>query len=156
MTLHKRKYCGQVKPGSVIPPTRILEKLIRGYPMLDDPDKSKLPDDKLKKHWQKSKDFVMGLIGQGIKTIIPDFWFRGVIIPWGCRPAAWWQFDAPEPRRVIAGDPTGAMPEKGLRFGVPRFYKSVMAHNSLIYESEFQYLKRQNLLLPMEEKLQKI
>ncbi len=79
----------------------------------------------------------------------------------GRRPAAWWLFDAPEPRRRVAG-PEGAeraalldeMNAKwpGLRtmwtsFGLPKSHLKLMGDK---YESEIDYLRRLSLLTPWE------
>jgi hypothetical protein len=149
MTLPIRKFCPQIKPGAIIPPPRILEQLIEGYAMLDDHANPDLPDDKLKPYWKKSQDFIMGLVGQDVQKIVPEFFFSEIPVPWGSRPWAWWRFTAKEPRRLLSGDPAMVLPKGGLFFGVPRLYRQ--ANHNCRFESEFQYLKRLNLLLPMEE-----
>jgi hypothetical protein len=79
----------------------------------------------------------------------------------GSRPAAWWAFSAPEPRKRIAG-PEGAEREAAIadmrerfpgnvlmmakqKFGVP--YTSVLGDK---YESELTYLRRLALLTAWE------
>jgi hypothetical protein len=78
----------------------------------------------------------------------------------GLRPGAWWEWDAPEPRRVIGRDvdeegdndqlPADEDPDlpkwaKGkLYFGLPAVY------DGHLYEDEYTYLARLNLLFPDE------
>ena len=68
------------------------------------------------------------------------------------RPAAWWQYSAPEPRRrIVSGDPSLAMWSKGTYFGKCRLYdiESWSDPRRPIFESQKDYLIRHNL---MEEK----
>jgi hypothetical protein len=69
------------------------------------------------------------------------------------RPAAWWDYESPESRKLLSGDPSGAFPERGLFKGKPNSYKSLKACNELIYESEKSYLIRLNLLNDIERRL---
>ncbi len=78
----------------------------------------------------------------------------------GTRPAAWWQYDAPEPwRRRIGGglasneDPSAPdwIRNAGPSFGLPK-YASNDPSNGPIFETEHAYLKRHNLLTADEAK----
>jgi hypothetical protein len=130
-------------------PMAIIEKLVTGYTFFyDEPTETEL-----EATYHKHRDFVLSFIGQRARDIEPDFFpagATGIPVPYGCRPWAWWEFDAPEPRRLLSGDPAGAMPERGLWFGVPGFYRSIEAHNTLVYENQADYLRRLGLLLPGE------
>lgn len=87
---------------------------------------------------------------------IRDAWMamRDEILPaWiaehpGCRPWAWWVFDAPERRRCISGqhpyDDPAWRGEKRLTFGKPSW------HTFAQFESQVQYLHRLDLLTPAE------
>jgi hypothetical protein len=149
MTLHKRKYHDKVKTGLKIPPPRILEQLITGDNMFDDPGNPPLSEEALKREWERGGSYVMSLIGQSVDS---DPFCGKIAIPYGCRPWAWWKFDALEPRRLLSGDPAGAMPERGLFFGIPRMYSSMEAYNSMVFETQAAYLERLGFLLPGEAK----
>ena len=64
----------------------------------------------------------------------------------GTRPAAWWKYDAPEPRRVTRG----TLPEGSDRdyFGMSRF-----CYGSVEYEEEADYLNRLDLLTDAEREI---
>jgi len=64
------------------------------------------------------------------------------------RPWAWWEFDAPCPRKRIDG---GAERSEGTRlwFGVPAILRT-LDDDAAVYESQHQYLARLGLLLPDE------
>lgn len=100
--------------------------------------------------WKRHKKFLMNLVGVAVRDVMPDFFpvgWSGIPFPWGTRPWAWWEFDAPEPRRLLAGDPALAL-QGELWFGIPNHYTSVQAHASLTFESQPDYLTRLNLLVP--------
>ena len=63
----------------------------------------------------------------------------------GCRPLAWWAFDAPEPR--ILEDPTPVESSWLLTN-----YRRAPHHGESIYEREVDYLRRHGLLLGDELK----
>jgi hypothetical protein len=66
----------------------------------------------------------------------------------GSRPAAWWKYDSPEPRRCITGDPVFPVWMQ-FSFGLP----TVELPEKYQFESENDYLKRHNLLTPYEKGL---
>lgn len=148
MTLQKRKYCGKVAKSNVIPSTGVLEYLTKGYSYFhDEPSR-----EALKNWYSRSLEFIMDCIGRNIQQEIDaKFSFAGIVIPHGSRPWCWWEWSAPEPRQLISGDPAGAITEKGLSFGRPRFYRSLETFNMMVYESQIEYLTRLNLLLPEEK-----
>lgn len=146
MTLSKRKYHGLVKTGAKIPPTRILEQLITGDCLLDDLDHPLLSEKALKRQWKRSRDYVMSLVGQPVYS----FPFSGrVATPWGRRPWCWWQFEAPEGRKMITGDASNICPMSPIWFGVPKLYTRI--DHGCRFESQVDYLTRLGLLLPDEE-----
>jgi len=72
----------------------------------------------------------------------------------GTRPWAWWEFEAKEPRKQIKGDPEirqsmdfGILDKNKLWFGVP----CIGVPPDYQFETQFDYLKRLNLLLKGEE-----
>ena len=69
----------------------MLEKLITGHSFFVE-----FTTDELKKAWLEHKDTIMGLIGKRI--------------PYGTRPFFWWTNEAPEPRKLLKGDPSLALP----------------------------------------------
>lgn len=81
--------------------------------------------------WQASRD---GLLAEYVRTNPLS------------RPRAWWDYDAPEPRRVVSGPP---LPEGVvLSCGVPRCHAPGDPERE--YETEAAYLRRLGLLLASE------
>jgi hypothetical protein len=66
------------------------------------------------------------------------------------RPAAWWTYEAGESRRLLRGDPSGALPEHGYIKGVPRMFTTYEAQRAMRYETEAEYLARHGLLNEQE------
>jgi len=97
-----------------------------------------------------------------------DAWedLRGDLLPEfiaknpGQRPAAWWEFDAPERRRCVSGPHPhdahdwGDCP-KSLWYGKPRTWQSLECSQAE-YESQVDYLARHGLLTPAERELMPI
>ena len=83
--------------------------------------------DDMRKAYFQHRTYILSLIGGES--------FEG--FSYGKRPYAWWQFEnLPEERKIIS------------------YFKSDNSVNKTpmpIYESEFQFLKRNNLLIPYEE-----
>lgn len=99
--------------------------------------------------WKQNKDFLIDktfTVG-GIVTRAP-----------GTRPLPWWQFDAPEHRRIVKGaeywiidDRDAWRNSKGCFARTrPRPGWKAAGMPPLVYETEAAYLKRLNLLLPGE------
>jgi len=129
-------------------PIGILEKITKGYTYLhDEPHTKELQD-----FWSANRDFIMGLIGKNIKRQYPDYFFSSIAMPWGSRPWGWWQFEAPEPRRLLSGNPGFILKGEDYFFGLPRLYTSAADHTTLTFESQPEYLERLNLLLPGEKR----
>jgi hypothetical protein len=133
----------------------IIEKLVTGFTYFyDEPGEAEL-----KESYFQHRGYFMEFIGKRARDIEPDFFpagATGIPIPWGHRCWGWWEYEAPEPRLLLSGDPSLAMPELGLWFGVPNYYQSQKAQESLVYESQPEYLERLGLLLPGEKvKLEK-
>lgn len=122
-----------------------LETLVYGSCLLT---RSKPPfrgkEDK-KVAWLRSRDWLMAQIGQGV--ICEGF--RDIEIPAGKRPWAWWAFESTRLRKIVAGSSSNCLPEHGYYFGVSRCYMD--SEGIPIYETQFQYLKRNGLLLEGEE-----
>ncbi len=59
---------------------------------------------------------------------------------------SWWTFDSPEPKRQLSGP----KPVKGcgLYRGLPGAWESYEDSKAAIFETDFEYLKRLDLLLP--------
>jgi hypothetical protein len=70
----------------------------------------------------------------------------------GTRPWAWWEFDAPELRRVISGSiEVSSVIWRRSNFGIPPY--SCDSSNPPEFESEWDYLKRHGQLTDKEIKL---
>jgi len=129
-----------------------LEDLLRGYTLISPRRPVFKSEDERRKVWMKNREYIMSLQNQkcrdesfGLNSSI-DFYF----LPF-TRPEAWWRYESPEPRRMLAGDPAGIIPEDGLIKGVPRSYRSREAWEAMTFESERDYLTRHNLLTPLEQ-----
>jgi len=124
-----------------------LERLISGFNILDGDDPAWATDDEARRQvWLRHREYVMSLQGKPCQG--ESFAFqRGTIhFPLFSRPHAWWQYDAPEPRRLLSGDPVGRLPEHGLLFGKPKMFRDWESYNSMVFESEEAYLERLGLL----------
>ncbi len=100
-----------------------------------------------KKAWEKHRTKIMSLMGRD-----PGF-------PAGSRPAAWWRFDAPEQRRQLSGPAPMPADHQGSRYqfnqgllakGIPTCWVNMQDADSAVFETEYEYLERLNLLLPGE------
>lgn len=93
--------------------------------------------------WQKSKHAIMSV------------WVD--VLP-GCRPYAWWAFDAPEPRRAVKGvafyDRRADILPAARRyaFGLPTG-TDFKDDEPVVYESEVDYLDRLELLTEPEKEM---
>lgn len=94
-----------------------------GYPFKDDVHRREI--------WFKNKDYLMD------KT------------PPGTRCEAWWSYEAPEQRHLLSG--TYEAFDNVLYHGKPAHFAK-MSHPFPVWESEFEYLKRLNLLTEKEQK----
>jgi len=65
---------------------------------------------------------------------------------WGTRPAAWWDYEAPELRQLIQGKYPSELLEHGYCFGAPR-----ASGYGCEWESQEEYLDRLGLLTPEEK-----
>ena len=68
----------------------------------------------------------------------------------GSRPAGWWMFNAPEPRRRLGG--TGEPFEDAFERGLPEFWLTVDANDPPTFEAEPTYLARLGLLSASERR----
>lgn len=143
-----RKPVGVKKKSALGIPMGAFERLTRGYSILHDEPTL----EESEKLWTANRDFLMGLIGKNIKQKFPDYFFRGIAMPWGSRPWGWWQFEAPEPRKLLSGNPDHILEWSPTFFGKPHLVKSLEAHNFLIFETQPEYLERLNFLLPGEKR----
>jgi hypothetical protein len=128
-----------------------LENLILGFNILDGDEPFKNENHR-RNTWNKHRNYIMSLQGKPCQGQAFGL-SQGVYFGFFERPAAWWDYEAPEPRRLLSGDPKGALPEKGLLKGKPRFFKDYQTYQTLIYETEKQYLIRLNLLNDVEKRL---
>jgi hypothetical protein len=80
------------------------------------------------------------------KSMLMAKWFAKN--PPDTRPHAWWEFESPEPRKLIGGQ-VPASPPAVMFCGVPRFYP-IPTLNPPVYESDHAYLSRLGLLTPAE------
>ena len=97
-----------------------------------------------KKVYFSFKNEIFALQGQNI----PDS--HVLAFAHGARPAAWWQFEAPEPRRLISGNKDFILNRDSYFFGLPNYYTNAADHGTLVFESQAEYLTRLGLLLPGE------
>ncbi len=67
----------------------------------------------------------------------------------GRRPYAWWELDAPEPRRLLSG--RVEVVDEELYFGLPR--RTSVAYEEKQFEGQTAYLDRLGLLTKNEKKL---
>jgi len=129
-----------------------LEIHLDGEPSLDQPQPVFRDEEELKQSWEKSKHAIMALQGHPVRGesygLSPP---RQTYFDWGSRPESWWKFSAPEPRRLLRGNPNNAFPEQGMRKGIPTRFRSREAYMSMEYESEKAYLIRHNLLNTAEK-----
>ena len=102
------------------------------HPFGDPPD-----EDLMREMWEAHRDELMAERGPGRR-------------PW-----AWWQFEAPEPRRRVGGVGTSILHPAGHNgSGVPSLYgDDYDTTNPPTYETEREFLERLNLLLPGESTL---
>ncbi len=68
----------------------------------------------------------------------------------GLRPWGWWRYDAPEPRRLVAGigESVDGSPAA---FGIPSRWRQLDGDDPPRYESERDYLQRCNLVEPCDD-----
>ena len=125
-----------------------VEYLLGGSTLLDDPpdfDVALIPQ-----KWQQNKDWIMKWWHTGEHHEKPDDPKDRL----GTRPWAWWAYDAPEERRkYISGDCDMLAWERPY-FGVPTGYWRT--HKEYVFESQYAYLKRHNLLTKEEKELKDI
>lgn len=98
---------------------------------------------------------LMRLVWDALRADLLGCW---VIENPATRPWSWWEWDAPEPRRLVSGpgnhsltDPSSS--EFGRRwFGLPTVLVVEDHHDPSVYEGEGQYLDRIGLFAPGERK----
>lgn len=135
----------RTKKKNVVLPTSILEILSCAFTYFhEEPTESELAG-----YWAEHKEFIMSLIGVNIKARYPDFFYKGIAVPWGTRPWGWWEYESPQPRRLVAGDPAVIIDNGQFIFGRPRFYRT--KDHGCQFESQPDYLERLGLLLPGEK-----
>jgi hypothetical protein len=138
-----------LRRGAVgLPPENDLEHILHGDCMLDGTGPS-APDSIL---WERYGSTVMSLQCIECNGAVPwhqDPYFFDLFE----RPSLWWRCGpgADEPRRLLSGDPSQAMPEKGLSFGQPHVFRSM--NHGCIYETQRDYIVRRGLLTDLEREL---
>jgi len=149
-TNRSRIHRPQVAKGDVKPDQ--LEDLLRGYVLLPMKKPVFKNETERRRVWEKNREYIFSLQGQkcrdesfGLNSAI-DVYFELFK-----RPAAWWDFEAPEPRRMLTGDPTAIIPEDGLRKGIPRCFRSREEWQQMVFESEKDFLIRHGLLTELEK-----
>ena len=116
-----------------------VETLILGHTIFDWDQEPFDTEDARRQAWRRYREQVLALQGQ--EHGFPMF----------TRPEAWWRYESPEPRRLLSGDPTNALPEKGMSLGVPRLYRSHEAWKAVTYETQRAYLERLGLMNEAEK-----
>ncbi len=66
----------------------------------------------------------------------------------GIRPWAWWEYESFEPKKQISGP--APLAENYLDRGEPALWQNKQDADLAVFEAEYEYLKRLNLLLPGE------
>jgi len=129
-----------------------LEDLLRGYTLISPRRPVFKSESERRRVWEKNREYIMSLQNQKCRD--ESFGLNSqidVYFPLFARPESWWRYEAPEPRRMLAGDPTAIIPEDGLRKGVPRCFRSREEWAAMTFESERDYLIRNNLLTDLEK-----
>lgn len=118
-------------------------RLINGVNILDC-DKDCFPSGTdLRKVWKKNKQSIMALQGKLVDhNEIFEMQRGSIYFEYGTRPWGWWQFDAPEPLRLLRVEPPSQEPE-----GCPVWARIPTE----VYESEVAYLERHGLLTKAEK-----
>jgi hypothetical protein len=99
-----------------------------------------------RKAWTAHRAELMQYIG---RTSGPGFYAQNGI-PWGHRPAGWWQFEAPGTRRRIRGDMSiTSIGEERSPSGTLRFWSEQVDDSE--FETQHQFLKRHGLLSDTEQ-----
>ena len=112
-----------------------LENLIEGHNMLDGDEAFENEEDR-RRCWEKNRLYILGLQGQPGQDEAMSFCHGKAYFALFERPAAWWKYDAPEPRRCA----TKRHESKGsLDYDYPE------------YEPQRTYLERLNLLNETEK-----
>ncbi len=133
---------------------REMEHLILGFEILDEKEAPFNSDKQRRRCWKKHRNHILALQGQ--KAQGESFGLSsGVYFDFFTRPAAWWDYDTPEPRRLLKGDPADALPEHGYLKGVPVNHRSFEARQEKKYESEVEYLQRHGFLTDTEKEVLK-
>jgi hypothetical protein len=153
MTQQKRAHMGQKAKLT----NDQIWHLVKGSCLLDwvEPNYNKMGPNGLPmpfKSWKHRKklyfDFkseIFDLQGQNIpNSHIIAFHF-------GARPAAWWNYESPERRRLLSGNADHILEWDPTFFGKPYLVSSLEAHNFLKFETQPEYLDRLDLLLPGEK-----
>ena len=119
-----------------------LEHLIRGMNFVDW-ERVNLSDEARRALWVQHRDHIMSLQGKPAQGEAYTLQRMNLYFDLFERPSAWWDFEAPEPRRLLAGDPGNVVPGCGLLQGTPRRFRDGQA---MVFESERDYLERHGLL----------
>jgi len=140
-----------------------LEHLLFGWNMLDG-DQGFHTEEERRECWSHNREYIMGLQGlqgQGKSMELE----RGLYFDFFTRPDAWWDYDAPELRRLLSGDPLrselppgwkrgklgcGLQKPTAVRLGKPTI--GIDINRPSEYESQQAYLLRHPELLTAAEK----
>ena len=112
-----------------------LENLVTGSNLLDG-DEAFANEEDRRQCWEKNRDYIMGLQGQYGKDEAFGLPSHELYFDFGQRPAAWYSYEAPEPRRVT-------MKRHESKGSLDYSYPS--------YEPQRAYLERLNLLFEAEK-----
>ena len=98
-----------------------------------------------KKAYFKHKKYLFSLLGTQMNSFRP-------FLPWGERPAGWWDYDWPSlglRTRIQIDGPRMIPISDKMSFGIHSLYEKFQP--GVKWESQFSYLKDHDLLLPSEE-----
>ena len=139
-TIRKRKYQRRY-PNELSDDQK--DNLLSGFSLGPEPFSS---EEERRKAWTAHRDELMQYIGH---TSGPGFYSQNGL-RLGTRPAAWWQYDAKEPRRRLHGDisikPIG---EEISGNGTLRFWTAAVHDDE--FETQHEYLRRHGLLTDAEQ-----
>jgi hypothetical protein len=122
----------------------MIENLIHNNYWMENPFKS---ERQRRFTWERSKDYILETF-RDRKPSLRDDTLLELSYPSGTRPDAWWQYsNVHGMRKILAGNPQPVSDE--MTRGKWRFLE--VEDPTLVYESEFDFLKRHNLLFDGEE-----
>lgn len=144
-TIRKKSYKGN-GPGTGLTDDE-REYLLEGYTMLDPDDYSigHYPNPDYQHGWCPFKDqATMAAAWKKHKKQLMKLEPFQALRCWG-----WWHYEAPEPRRQISGPKP--LEDNSLDQGIPALWEDYEQAKNAVFESEYAYLDRLDLLTPEDK-----